>query len=334
MSDGIYFEITGAGTVERNSNQTGSFPEVLGPFDLAPTSISAAELKIEWGPASTWAVREKAASIPRSALKDHATAKLAAALPERISIVLSPLHPVNLTPGQAAGAAIPPASKHFTWAYPADLSNVPPSALDVADHADVAFLSIGAFIYFDDNMRPLQINSLVKRGSGSLSFGPPKPWTTGWTEWLEGKGKTFHSITLQPLLDTGFTHFTWLPPHTIVGGSLSEGGAHICPHGGYAYVKRFQPPSRVEREAAPAAAPAPSASAAPAAPAAPTPAISPVAPSAPRTPKRDRLQDSIAERLDAALRSGELADAITQVALLKQQGAAAPTTKPRPKFVD
>lgn len=231
MSSGFYFEIsTGDGA-------KGEFPDALGPFQVASTTgISATDLKIEWGPAKTWAVQERNCLLPKSAIKGAGTQSILSVLPETLNITLSPLHPVNLAPAQRGGAGIPEKAEHFVWAYPIDTTTIPASAM-ATDDADTGFLTTGGFIYFDNSLKALQINALVAGSGGGLAFEKPKDWMPGWTESLASQGRKFHPVTLKALSDKGVSHFSWMSPNTIIGGALTEGGTAICPHGGFAYLK-------------------------------------------------------------------------------------------------
>jgi len=244
---GKYFEIGDA-----SPDSAGKvFPDVLGPFSVTSTvGIAPGDLTIEWGPASTWATLEHSGSIPRSALREQQSSKLVAELPEVLLLSTSPLHPITLAPGDRAAASIPDTAEHFIFCYPLERSFTHGAVVD--GDPDAAFLSVGGFVYFDGSLRALRINALMKSSGDGLSFGKPKDWQPGWTESLQKQGCNFHPITLPAFTSTGASSFAWLKPHTVIGGSLSEGGQAICPHGGFTYLFDQKPRGLLsEEEAAP-----------------------------------------------------------------------------------
>jgi len=233
---GIYFEISdGPGHQDPEGR---SFPNALGPFTIAGTSgIAPSALKVEWGPPNTWATEERRAILARADVCGPQTQALCEHLPEEILLSLSPLHPVNLSEGEREAAGIPSSAEHFVFVYPhcMDWDSLP-SGVMVADDSDAALLSVGGFVYFDNNLSALKINALVKSDAGGLKFGPPKEWQAGWDESLQKQGRFFHPVTLKALSDQRATQVAWLSPNSVVGGKLGEGGKAICPHGGFAYL--------------------------------------------------------------------------------------------------
>jgi len=217
---GFYFEI-----VESKDKVAGkAFPDCCGPFNIEKTNISGAALQIEWGPPKTWAEREKAVTVTKEKLSSHAQSL---DLGASFNLSASPLHPVNLTVEGRRAAGIPENADHFVWVYPATFSTTPPD--DVLKQSEVAFLHNGGFMYFDSQLKPVQINAIVF-GGDSLCFGPQKPWKSAWTETLQAQSKRFHPVTIKALRDVGVSDFMWIPPNTNVG-------VGICPLGGFAYLK-------------------------------------------------------------------------------------------------
>jgi nicotinamide phosphoribosyltransferase len=219
---GIFFEIVAGDQHDAKAE----FPHSLGPFAAVTTSgLRPSDLSIQWGAPATWATQEHEASLPRTALRNPETSSLRDQLPEKVTLTVSPLHPLNLPESDRQAAGIPVNAEHFVFSYPC--------AVDVdvlADDADSWFLAVGGFIYFDARLNALRLNALVKNTTGGLRFGAPKDWLTGWEELLQEKGRTFHPVTMAALTDHGVSHFTWVPPHTMVAGQS------ICPLGGFAYL--------------------------------------------------------------------------------------------------
>jgi len=131
---------------------------------------------------------------------------------------------------------IPAVGKYFAWSYPFALVRSwnledPTTARESGTlDPDVAFMTVGGFVYFDAQYQPVHINAAVPDTKGRLRFGPPRHLPHAWAERQLARGN-FQPITLRTLLKQGASDYTWLPP--LINHSSAEPD---CPYGGFAYL--------------------------------------------------------------------------------------------------
>jgi 5'-nucleotidase len=145
---------------------------------------------------------------------------------------VAPLYPVTLPTAERRAAQIPDDAEHFAFVYPfkADWTSAP-ADMDKTS-ADVSFLTIGGFVYFDASLAAIRGTTLSIGGEGGLQFGPPKPWLGRWTQALTEQGMHFHPVTLEEVAQGGAEKFAWIPPQMCIDGEKGS----VCPHGGFAYL--------------------------------------------------------------------------------------------------
>jgi len=115
-------------------------------------------------------------------------------------------------------------AEHFAFAYPAvecELNE------EVVTATDLAFLSAGGFVYFDRDMKLVDMMAVVPRKFGGLRFKEPRKWKKQWTDSFSGR---FVEVTLPMLKEKGVDKFCWLSPEEKFGTEV------LCKHGGFAYL--------------------------------------------------------------------------------------------------
>lgn len=147
---------------------------------------------------------------------------------------ISPLSRVNL-PGVALEVAnIPADAKYFAWCYPflsdwgADAESEPSS------DADVLFVTVGGYVYFDDEFQVIRLNAVLPSPVGGLKFGPPKQWQAAWTAQLPPS--RWQPVTLRKLLMAGAMEFCWLRPDEFLGDDDSGVSFSSGKFGAFAYL--------------------------------------------------------------------------------------------------
>jgi len=138
---------------------------------------------------------------------------------------LSPVFPVTIrqTDPTARLIRIPVAAKFFAFAYPVisgqlEVTVVNKSTLD-------AFLLYGGFVYFDGDMKLIQVNGLWV--GNQLQMSAPKPLPAPVADKLKEAGR-FHDITLPQLSNARAKQFAWILPDEFPEISI--------PHGGWCYL--------------------------------------------------------------------------------------------------
>jgi hypothetical protein len=215
---GFSFEI-----VESKDKVQKAFPDGCGPFNIEKTNISGAALSIDWGPPKTWAEREKAVTVTAEKLSPQAQSlKLGASF----NLSASPLHPVNLTVEGRRAAGIPENADHFVWVYPATFSE-PPSD-DLMKQPEVAFFHNGGFMYFDSQLKPVQINAIMF-GGDSLCLVPQNHGDQhGQTHWLYNQNVFIQSPSnFSEMSDKCPTSCGSLRTPMLVWGSVHLEDSHI-----------------------------------------------------------------------------------------------------------
>lgn len=111
--------------------------------------------------------------------------------------------------------------------------------LEGGSDAARSFLTVGGYVYLDEQHQILHATTLVPSGSeaGGLQFERYKPWRSEWTAGLMKQGR-FQRITIRALNAVGAHHFAWLRPGEII---RAEDGTPCAqqpsvPHGGFAYL--------------------------------------------------------------------------------------------------
>jgi len=220
---GIFFEIQeGEGFSDPDGR---SLPHSLGPFAIRQVpSIGFEDLQVDFGPPNVRSVTECECQLPRHALRR--LQPFADWFPSVLSMKVAPLHPVTLPLLERRAAQIPDDAEHFAFVYPyqANWASAP-AEMDKAG-ADVSFLTIGGFVYFDASLSAVRGTTLSIGGEGALKFGPPKPWLSTWSQSLTDQGMHFHPVTLQAVAEGGAESFAWIPPQMSIDGQKGM----VCPH--------------------------------------------------------------------------------------------------------
>ena len=157
-----------------------------------------------------------------------------------IEFLSSPLHAVTLPDASRAKASIPRDAAYYSFCYPQvqDMEQfgryMHRLKLDLRDPF-VAWIMLGAFIYFDYQFDIVGINAVnfgeIRDASKptSLCLGDPSPVPANCTRTLDEWGR-WKPVTSNALIDLGFTHFAWICPSEFIGN-------YIFPKsGGFAYL--------------------------------------------------------------------------------------------------
>jgi len=137
---------------------------------------------------------------------------------------LSPMSKVTLGPEGKSAAGIPEEATSYCFAYPSERKfEVPPS---VHSDADLSFLTLGGYVYFDDDMDPSAFACVP--GASGLRFAPPLPLSglrfQGQFDLREVLSHRFKPISHSHTAGAKFV--CWILP-----GELDE-----CPHGSLAFL--------------------------------------------------------------------------------------------------
>ena len=110
---------------------------------------------------------------------------------------ISPLYLVTLNTESKKYANIPVNATYFSWSYPSILpKNIFEKEKNYKKEKDtnliktwmndpnVILLTVGGYMYFDENRKLLQINTLIPAVDGGLQFGKPKKWDNRFTHEL------------------------------------------------------------------------------------------------------------------------------------------------------
>ena len=196
---GVFFPIIDPSVVQETE---GNFPQSIGPYKMEMTKhILPNDLEFSHIECDEWETHGRRCTLQldsdiwqrsdtltrtQKELKKHKAA---------LHGHLSALHPVTISPLDVN--YIPEGAKWYTWCFPffADWRHVLAEATaDPDTDPDVAFLSVGGFVYLDENYKSLQISSLsdanaysqealsVAHAPTSLKFGAPVPLCDKWVE--------------------------------------------------------------------------------------------------------------------------------------------------------
>jgi len=132
---------------------------------------------------------------------------------------------------------ISPSVEFFAWSYPIQEDEDQDQdkdkdkdkdklLVDTTNSPELAFLTVGGFVYFDKNKQVLQVAGLVQRPHGVLKFGDRIELEQSQLPRHETR---FQEITLKALLDQGANKFCWVNP----GERLKDDTKNE--HGGFAY---------------------------------------------------------------------------------------------------
>lgn len=212
--------------------ETKVFPATLGPFKTLAVPFGARDFETPPSNAEfesqgcMWLMEQRA--LARQGVRSPG-----AEFP--LCGQFSPPHPVTLTPEEKVAVGIPDAATKFVWSYPVAAWN----ALNGGPDAVRSFLSVGGYVYLDDQHKILHVTTLVplEGEGGGLQFGRYAAWRPEWTASLMRQGR-FQRITIRALVDVGAHHFCWLRP----GETLRSADGTLCteqpcvPHGGFAYL--------------------------------------------------------------------------------------------------
>jgi hypothetical protein len=170
----------------------------------------------------------------------------------RITGQVSPVHAVSVIDADQRDAFLIPAkAKRFVWSYPVsdwqrvDVDAYAMDSWDVgqagleSSGAMKSFLSLGGFIYFDENDAVCGVTTLGRTGrdTGGMSFGEPRRWRREWTGSLVELGR-FQTVTMKALRQMGAQYYCWLRPSEII--ESSDGSPQFIQpeveHGGFVFL--------------------------------------------------------------------------------------------------
>ncbi|CAJ1354008.1 unnamed protein product [Effrenium voratum] len=214
----------------------GNFPKALPFFTcMPPTHVKPAHLSVFKGHLATWKQLPRRFECHLEGLQsDSSHVKtffdmLRQHDRKRIVSSMSAIADVNVGEFDRNQLQIPDSGKYIAWSHPFALSHwdwEDPFVQSLLVNPDVAFFTMGSFVYFDEKYEPVHINAIVPHPSGSLRFGPPQPLSHTWAERQLTRGN-FQPVMLHSLLCQGASDYTWLPP----GHKEPD-----CPYGGFAYL--------------------------------------------------------------------------------------------------
>eukprot|EP00929_Paragymnodinium_shiwhaense_P112729 TRINITY_DN80999_c0_g1_i1.p1 TRINITY_DN80999_c0_g1~~TRINITY_DN80999_c0_g1_i1.p1 ORF type:complete len:482 (+),score=78.06 TRINITY_DN80999_c0_g1_i1:100-1446(+) len=236
------------------------FPECLQAlcFDQVPLGHEDFEL-----PASGEGCRKLAAQfsdegfywhIPAFVLERYGLSPPAAASGKRATQVhgqASPLSKITLKQAGWEAACIPVAAKYFAWASPVtdwnDVGIEPFCANSWAEDSRKQtaalsnFLTVGGFIYFDDQDQVVGVTTLYEPEPGDdyggFQFEKPRRWHPEWTTALVEHDR-FHDVNIETLEDTGAKLYCWLRPGEKFKSpdGVPLANQPYVPHGGFVYL--------------------------------------------------------------------------------------------------
>jgi len=126
-------------------------------------------------------------------------------------------------------ANIPASATSFAWAYPMVLE---PGQRQPSGASEASFLTLGGYMYFDEQKRIVGTNAIQPAPLGTLGlmFGRAQPLPAAVADTMSRQGR-FQEITLPFLAEQGASHFGWIRP-----GEFSQEVA--SPNGCFAYKFR------------------------------------------------------------------------------------------------
>lgn len=144
---------------------------------------------------------------------------------------------MNFPPEERLAIGVPPEAEYYAWSYPfpdvcypglVEKAGVSPS-LD----PDVAFLTIGGYLYFDKHHRLCQVNALrplraaeTTQDANAVHFKPPLQLPQESVERL--LRRPVHAVTLRNILEHNASYFCWIPQGADYGVDAE--------HGAFAYL--------------------------------------------------------------------------------------------------
>lgn len=168
-----------------------------------------------------------------------------------LDITLSPLNGITLPETARVQAAIPIEAKFYSFCHPA-LTEVDKklaiSKLDVdLNDPFLKLLTVGAFVYFDHKYDIVAINALcfdvVEECTSVLYYSTPSVMPSMSVNHLT-ECQRWWPITLEPLIEQGFTEFAWVLPSEILGDHIfTQSGGFAYKHSDYRKSK-FYPIAR------------------------------------------------------------------------------------------
>merc|ERR1719343_1228906 len=138
----------------------------------------------------------------------------------------APVHKITLPLDLRRAANIPDSAVWFTWSYPVS-NGLVFTATQLQANADLAFLTVGGYLYLDDSFAPVASKAVAQNTAGALHFAGPFRWQASWSSQLHQS--RFQPVTIGVMRSAGAREFVWILP----GENLS--GQAPCPHGGFAY---------------------------------------------------------------------------------------------------
>ncbi|CAE7221769.1 NLRC3 [Symbiodinium sp. KB8] len=183
----IYFPMVVAG----EPSAVGAFPKALPNFHCVPTKyVQPGHLTVFKGHFDSWFQQPRSFECDLSRLKCPDSSPMSefckSLKPHKAATsCMSAIAELNIPEAERRRLKIPAAGQYFAWSYPFSLvrswksstSELPKPGAGM--DPDVAFLTVGGFVYFDDNYQPVHINAAVPDPKGRLRFGPPSP---SWAE--------------------------------------------------------------------------------------------------------------------------------------------------------
>lgn len=135
---------------------------------------------------------------------------------------------ITLNTQTRTSANIPSDAVYMSWGYPlSDINSLPDHFKREmnSSYPEVSFVLFGGFLFFNDNLDLIQVNSVFS--GNNLTFQKPVkiPY-----EALKLQNSSLVEITIQELRDKDITHYAWIPPMFKLTACLETSS------GGFLYV--------------------------------------------------------------------------------------------------
>jgi len=174
-----------------------------------------------------------------------------------IRACVSPLHKVTVDTPTRKLLSIPEQARHFGFSFPspdwkkmAKDEDIEPFDVDWTApqlHQQASLvrqcLSVGAFMYLDDQCQVVQVNTLQQGVTAvAFEFKEPQLWLPEWTRalWIQNR---LQQVTLKVLKDAGVCYFSWVLPDEVLVGEQGQPLAKQpeIPHGAFVYIFHKDP---------------------------------------------------------------------------------------------
>ena len=243
---GIYFPVAQNSQGEAGSSFVSEegFPHSVGPFSFAPVQqINPSDLHFSKEPSETneWFKHGRTCHLRADAFRGELLQRILQSLPgdrNKVHGQLSALRSVSVPQRDRAAANIPKEAAYYVFSYPfpaavwciSNLGGI--SSLDL----DVAFLTVGGFVYLNKKYEPIGINAVQLSDSGDstvMRFDKGRKLSEERVQEMLDR-PDLESVTLRGLNELKATHFCWISSDQV--GRSSDADNVFSKLGGFAYL--------------------------------------------------------------------------------------------------